>query len=174
MILSLTECKGEQLDVLLQLSQTTFTETFAHLNEPDDFQSYMDDAFSRKTLGQELKNPNSSFYFVHYKNQLAGYFKLNRGMAQTDIRDEYSLEIERIYVLQEFQGKGIGRWMMLKIKELAENEGKRYLWLGVWQENHEAIRFYETQGFKIFGKHPYFIGKDQQTDWLMRLDIITL
>ncbi|MGI9546777.1 MAG: GNAT family N-acetyltransferase [Flavobacteriaceae bacterium] len=174
MNLSLTKCKVEQLDALLHLSRTTFIQAFAHLNDPDDFQSYMDEAFSDKTLGLEFKNPNSSFYFVYCNKQLAGYFKLNQGMAQTDLRDVHSLEIERIYVLQEFQGKGIGQWLLSRIKEFAQKEGKRYLWLGVWQKNNNAIRFYETHGYTKFGEHPYFIGKDQQTDWLMRLDITNL
>jgi ribosomal protein S18 acetylase RimI-like enzyme len=47
---------------------------------------------------------------------------------------------------------------------------KRYLWLGVWEHNRGAIRFYERHGFVKFGEHPYYVGNDCQTDWMMRLD----
>ena len=45
------------------------------------------------------------------------------------------------------------------------------MWLGVWEDNPKAIKFHQKLGFNKLGNHPYFIGKDEQTDWLMRLDI---
>ena len=61
--------------------------------------------------------------------------------------------------------------MLERIQELARSEGKQYLWLGVWEYNPGAIRFYERLGFVIFDKHPYYIGKDRQMDWMMRLNL---
>ncbi|MEJ2584567.1 MAG: hypothetical protein P8Z38_05830 [Robiginitalea sp.] len=59
--------------------------------------------------------------------------------------------------------------MLGVLKSLAWKEGKTYLWLGVWEENKEAIRFYKRHGFVTFGKHPYYIGSDRQMDWMMQL-----
>lgn len=174
MHLSLTKCTGQHLEELLELSRTTFIDAFAHLNDPDDFQTYLDGAFSEITLKRELNNSNSTFYFVDYDEQRAGYFKLNTKNAQTDISDKSSMEIERIYVLREYQGKGIGRWMLAEIEKIATRDKLKYLWLGVWQKNTDAIGFYENLGFTKFGEHSFYIGKDNQTDWLMRLDITTL
>lgn len=174
MQLTLIKCDVEHLEDLVSLSRKTFKDAFAHLNDPEDFQSYLNSAFSQQALIDELNNENTSFYFTYYGNELAGYFKLNKGNAQTDIKDANSLEIERIYVLKEYQGKNIGQWMIAKIKEIAKNEHFAYLWLGVWEVNKKAIRFYASNGFKKFGEHPYHIGKDKQTDWLMRCDIAIL
>ena len=174
MDLSLQECTLENLEVLLRLSRETFEDAFAHLNDPRDFQEYMDSAFSRDALQKELHDPHSSFYFVYCDGMLAGYFKLNRAEAQTDLHDPQSLELERIYVHKDFQGKKIGQWMLSQIKNLTARDGYRYLWLGVWEVNTNAIRFYQKNGFEKFGEHPYFIGKDRQNDWLMRYDIPTL
>ena len=174
MELFLEKCHLDHLDDLVNISRNTFTTAFAHLNDPADFESYLDQAFSKHQIKIELQNPDSSFYFVHCDDQLAGYYKLNQASAQTELQDEESFEIERIYVDQQFQGRKIGRWMITQIIDLAKKEGVKYLWLGVWEVNQDAIRFYQSRGFKKFGEHPYYIGKDKQTDWLMRLDITTL
>ena len=174
MQLFLKKCHSGHLDDLVEISRSTFKVAFAHLNDPADFEFYLDRAFSKDTLENELNNPESSFYFVYYDNELAGYFKLNKAVAQTDIHDDESLEVERIYVDKKYQGKKIGRWMMDQIIDIAKNERKKYLWLGVWEVNQDAIRFYQANGFAKFGEHPYYIGKDKQMDWLMRLDITTL
>ena len=174
MKITFLKCTTEHLDALVKLSKNTFEEAFSHMNDPQDFQTYVNSAFSRETIAKELRDEHMDFYFVYCNRDLAGYFKLNRGEGQTDIKDRDSLEIERIYVVKDYQGKKLGQWMMDTIKSLAREQEASYLWLGVWEKNPDAIRFYQKHGFKKFGEHPYYIGKDKQTDWLMRYDIPTL
>ena len=101
-----------------------------------------------------------------------GYFKLNINDAQNEQFEARSMELECIYVLNAFQGQQIGKQMLEKTIELAKSKGMSFLWLGVWQENTNAVRFYERYHFKVFGEHPYYIGKYKQIDWLMKLDLI--
>ena len=172
MYLRLQKCSIDHLDQLTKVSRKTFIDAFEADNDPKNFQDYINFAFDKNKLGKELINPNTSFYFVYTDNDLVGYFKLNESLAQTDIKAKESIELERIYVLHQFQGKKIGQWMLDRIKELAFRKGKSCLWLGVWQKNTKAIKFYEKHGFSKFDTHPYYIGKDKQTDWLMRFDLI--
>ncbi|WP_299533823.1 GNAT family N-acetyltransferase [Ulvibacterium sp.] len=172
--LILRKCDQTNLDELVELSLRTFKDAFEADNDPDDFKDYLRIAFHRDTLFAELQDKDVSFYFVKVDNRTAGYFKLNENLAQTEVKSNSSIELERIYVLNIFQGSGIGAWMLTEIKRIASEKGKHFLWLGVWEKNHKAIRFYQRLGFTKFGTHPYFIGKDKQTDWLMRLDLINL
>ena len=174
MKLSITLCTAEHLDELVELSRTTFIHAFKDQNNPDDFEEYLKGAFGRNTLAAELSNIHSSFYFVHCDAVLAGYYKLNFADAQTELQDPGSVEIERIYVQHDFQGRGIGQWMISRIMEIAEQKEMEYVWLGVWEKNADAIRFYQAHGFNKFCEHPYYVGQDKQTDWLMRADMITL
>ena len=166
------KCSVNDLDQLVQISKSTFIESFEADNNPDDFKVYIDFAFNKSKLTEELENPFTTFYFVYAENNLVGYFKLNENDAQSDLKGKDSLELERIYVVPEFQGKGIGNSILQQVKELAAKTTKTFLWLGVWEHNKAAIKFYETNGFSKFGMHPYFIGKDKQMDWLMRYDLI--
>lgn len=167
---TLLKCTPEQAVPLAAIARKTFVDAFEKDNDPEDFKTYMDGAFCKESLLKELENPNVSYYLVYLHQDLAGYFKVNENDAQTDIKDKTALELERIYVLREFQGKKLGEWMLQQVEHLARERGKAYLWLGVWEKNTGAIRFYEKQGFTKFGTHPYYIGKDRQIDWLMRLN----
>ncbi|TDT46416.1 ribosomal protein S18 acetylase RimI-like enzyme [Maribacter spongiicola] len=167
-------CSLEELHQLRQISEHTFVTAFEKDNHPEDFKKYIEKAFALEKVKEEVLNPNSDFYFVYYKKQVVGYFKLNVNDAQSELKHDDSIELERIYVLAEYQGVGIGEQILHYIKTIAQERNKAMLWLGVWQENERAVKFYERHGFKKFDTHPYFIGTDEQTDWLMRFKLSTL
>jgi len=172
MIVIYEECRESEVNVLARMAKKTFSDAFAEDNDPKDFQDYIKLAFSKKKLLSEFNNPNTRFFFVYLEKVRIGYFKLNIGDAQSDLKSDTSMELERIYVIQEFQGRGYGELILKKAKQLAAVGGKSFLWLGVWERNTKAIQFYKKHGFIKFGTHPYYIGSDKQTDWLMRFDLI--
>ena len=172
MNLSYKICTEKDLQMLVDISISTFISAFEKHNNPEDFKSYMKKAFSKDQLHKELLDVNTKFYLVSDDSNLVGYFKLNYKNAQTEPLGNTSVEIERIYVLEQFQGQQIGKQMLFKIIELAKDEKLTFIWLGVWEMNTSAIRFYERYGFVKFGSHPYYIGSDKQTDLMMRLDLV--
>ncbi|MFD0793827.1 GNAT family N-acetyltransferase [Mucilaginibacter litoreus] len=116
----------------------------------------------------ELSNPNSEFHFAIIDNQPVAYLKLNFGDAQTELQDTNALEIERIYVLQQHQGLKIGKQLLEFAIQKAADNGLLYLWLGVWEHNLKAQKFYKYHGFEVFDSHQFVLGKDEQTDLLMK------
>ena len=156
------------LDTLLSISKQTFFDAFEALNNPDDFKTYTDAAFTTDKLRSELLNPNSEFYFAVYQNNIAGYIKLNFAAAQTEFQDADALEVERIYVSAAYQGKQIGQLLLEHAVDKARNANLKYIWLGVFENNTNAIRFYERHGFKKFSSHYFMVGTDRQTDILMK------
>lgn len=171
MHLELRKCNPSEVKCLADISRKTFSEAFEKYNNPEDFKNYLTYAFAESTLLEQLNNADSFFYFLYADKELAGYFKINIGEAQSEIQDESSIELERIYVVSNFQGQGYGAYMLEEAIAFAKRQEKKRLWLGVWEENPDAIRFYEKNGFAKFGTHPYYVGKDKQTDWLMRIEI---
>lgn len=161
----------DDLETLINLSIQTFKETFSEVNTEEDMQKYLDENLSIEKLKSELENPNSEFYFVENNDEILGYLKLNFKAAQTEKLEENHFEIERIYVLKAFLGQKIGQILFDKALEIGKEKKLEYVWLGVWEENHRAIRFYEKNGFEIFGKHDFTLGEDVQTDLLMKMKI---
>ena len=161
----------DDLETLRYLSIQTFKETFEEVNTEENMQKYLLENLSIEKLKTELENPNSEFYFAENNNEILGYLKLNFKDAQTEKLEENHFEIERIYVLKAFLGQKIGQILFDKAIEIGREKNLEYVWLGVWEENHRAIRFYGKNGFEIFGKHDFVLGKDVQTDLLMKLKL---
>lgn len=164
-------CTLLDVETVRDFAERTFVHTFAHLNTKEDMDAYVHKAFSIDKVRTELSNADSSFYFVYADDVLAGYLKLNEELAQTDVFDEHSLEIERIYVSIDFQGKGIGTYLMNEAIRIANERGKEYVWLGVWEKNEHALQFYEKHGFVKIGTHKFVFGNEEQLDYIMKKDL---
>ena len=163
-----TEASQEDFKTIQRVAKETFFETFSGSNTEEDMQKYLAENFSDENIKAELANPESLFFVAWEREIPVGYLKVNTGNAQTELKDEISLEIERIYVKSEFHGKKVGQLLYDKALEVAINQKKSYIWLGVWEENAKAIRFYEKNGFVVFDKHVFKFGNDEQIDLMMR------
>jgi len=160
--------RPSDVDDLLSLSVKTFYDAFEHLNNPEDFEAYTSVAFTHDKLVSEINNPDSVFYFAMIGDEKVGYLKLNYASAQTEFKDANAVEVERIYVLADQQGKQIGQQLINFAVAKAIEDGLKYIWLGVWEHNLNARRFYERSGFKAFSSHQFVLGNDVQTDILMK------
>ena len=156
---------------LQSISRQTFAETFSDSNSKENMNKYLTENLSIEKLSEELNNENSHFFFIKDGERNIGYLKLNMGPSQTELKDETALEIERIYVIQEYQGKKVGQQLYEKAIQVAKEKKAQYVWLGVWEENHKAIQFYNKNGFQVFDKHVFVLGDEKQTDLMMRLFI---
>ncbi|HTN17959.1 MAG TPA: GNAT family N-acetyltransferase [Chitinophagaceae bacterium] len=163
----------QDLEQLQQISRRTFFETFSATNTEENMSKYLAEGFATEKLSAELKDPDCAFYFALTSDEVIGYLKVNFGKAQTDIKDSHAVEIERIYVLRDFHGKQAGQMLYEKAIALARQANAAYIWLGVWEENPRAIRFYEKNGFTAFDKHIFTLGEDKQTDILMKKQLKT-
>jgi len=170
-VLSLSEAELADLASLLDVAQTSFVQAFTEGNKPENVQAYLSQAFTLLQLEKEWRNPASTFLLASLEGKLVGYTKVNLAAAQTDVQDPESLEVARLYTLEEVWGKGVGQFLLDAALAFAKEKGKTFVWLGVWEHNARAIRFYEKNGFKTFGSHPFPFGDEIQNDWLMRVQV---
>ena len=163
----INECTLEDVKTLQEISYNTFNETFSPMNTKENMKAYLRNAFTIKRLKGEISNPFSKFFFIYCNGVLAGYLKVNVNEAQTENMGEDALEIERIYIREEFQKKGLGKYLLNKAMEIAMERNKEKIWLGVWEKNENAIDFYKEMGFVQTGSHSFYMGDEEQTDIIM-------
>lgn len=164
----LKKASAGDLETLQQIGKKTFYETFAKHNSEGEMQKYLAESFSSEKLLKELNTPDSQFFIAWEEENPVGYLKINSGASQTELQDEASLEIERIYVKSSYHGKKVGQLLYDKALEIAIHQNKKYIWLGVWEENKRAVSFYTKNGFTEFGKHIFRLGDEEQTDLMMK------
>jgi len=159
------------LAALKALSIKTFTDTFAKDNTPKDLKEYLDQAYTEEKLANELQNKDSEFYFIYSNEELSGYLKINVNDAQTETIEEDALEIERIYIDSNFKRLGLGKMLYHKAIERAKELNKTSIWLGVWEKNFSAMKFYHKMGFTQVGQHSFYMGEDEQIDLIMKKEL---
>lgn len=169
--INIREVSPAESTALHELVVSTFVDSFGQKNTASDMRQYVDEKLNIQRIEKELANAESKFYYALEENEVVGYLKLNWGAAQTDDQAGSALEIERIYVKSDWQGKSIGQRMLDFTFDFARKNKFSTIWLGVWDQNLAAIRFYERHGFVQFGKHPFKLGNDDQTDLLMKIEL---
>ncbi|WP_456278887.1 GNAT family N-acetyltransferase [Bacillus sp. AK128] len=172
MTTTIKKCTLEDLKTLQEVSYETFDETFKDQNSPENMKAYLEKAFDIKQLEKELTTVSSQFFFIYFNDEVAGYLKINMDDAQSEEMGDESLEVERIYIKSSFQKYGLGKELLNKALEIATEQNKREIWLGVWERNENAIAFYKKMGFDQTGTHSFYMGDEEQIDLIMTKTII--
>jgi diamine N-acetyltransferase len=158
--------------LIADISRETFYNAFAPANTKNDMDKFMNEVFTHEKLMAEPDLPNNIFLLAYTGNEVAGYVRMrDKNISEISLETDNIIEIARIYTVSTETGKGIGTALMNRCIEIAKEKNRKYIWLGVWEKNDKAIRFYERFGFKRFGEHEFVLGNDVQTDWLMMLKI---
>lgn len=166
--LNLRRASIEDAKLLTELGARTFDETFAKDNSPEDMAAYMAVSFSVERLTEELTDPASVFFIGEVAGSAAGYAKIQSGEAVGSVEGERPIELVRLYVLQEWHGRGVGPALMQRCIDEARALGFQTIWLGVWEHNTRAQAFYRKWNFYEVGEHIFQLGSDPQRDILMQ------
>ena len=163
----------EDAEMLTPLAYQTFWDAFHDhpKNAPDDLADYMAKAFNFEQIGKELADENSIFLIAEIAGEMVGYAKLVVDYIEPGVIATKPVELNRLYSATEYLGKGVGAALMEECFAVAKNLGCDAMWLGVWEYNPRAQRFYEKYGFRVVGKHVFQLGSDAQTDLLMQREI---
>ena len=168
--ISIRQATVDDAKLLTDLSFTTFWDAFAHhpKNAPDDLNHYMRQAFNEDQIATELSEYANIFLIAEVGGEPAGYAKLIVNNIEPGITAAKPVELSRLYSHQDYIGKGVGQNLMDACFERARRHDHDVMWLGVWEYNPRAQRFYEKNGFTVVGRHTFQLGTDPQTDLLMQ------
>lgn len=158
----------DDAELIADLSRDTFRETFAAENSKEDMNKFLNEQFTKGRLMMEVGEPENIFLLAYVDDEVAGYAKLRDGRKPDELQRDQCMEIARLYVLKDQSGKGVGRQLMNNALDIASELKKNVVWLGVWEKNERAIRFYKHFGFEKFGQWEFLLGDDVQNDWLMK------
>jgi GNAT superfamily N-acetyltransferase len=157
--------------VLAALAERTFVETFAAENRPEDLAIHVARSYGIEIQARELADPDVTYLIAEADGTPAGYALVRGGGAPSCVTGAAPVQIQRFYVDRPWLGTGVARALMVACEDEARRRGGRTLWLGVWERNARAIRFYEKAGFKDVGAQAFHVGADAQTDRVLARDL---
>lgn len=150
----------------------TFAIAFGPDNNPDDLRDYLESHYSQEIQQEEIINPAIPTLVAEKDGNLVGFVQLRLGSNHPSVSSDAPAELWRIYIEPELMGTGLAQALMGAAKELAQSHGASALWLSVWQKNPRAIAFYQKEGFQIMGEKDFWVGSDQQFDYVMQVDLL--
>ena len=157
--------------MLAELGSKTFYDSFIAFNTEEDMAKYLSEHYSEEIQMSEIQDPNTVFLIAEENGAPVGYAKL-KGQSKGDgVAGTNPMELQRIYAIQEYIGKGVGLALMKESISEAKERGFNCLWLGVWEKNVRAIKFYEKWGFQKVGNYIFMLGEDVQKDFTMELSL---
>jgi ribosomal protein S18 acetylase RimI-like enzyme len=169
--LQIRAAQADDAETLAQLGADTFVQAFSAGNQPANLQGYVDQAFALDRIAEELADPLATFWLAQLNGQSAGYAKVRGPSPKDCVSGTRQIELHRIYTLEFARGTGLGGALMHTCLEHAGNNAYTTLWLGVWEQNTNAIAFYKHRGFTTVGTQDFHLGDDLQTDLIMQLEI---
>ncbi|KAH7110936.1 acetyltransferase [Dactylonectria macrodidyma] len=133
---------------IAELGSHVFTDTFAHSVQPHELQQFLEESYTTAAVAKDMEDPSRDIIVATSPDdEIIGFAYLTRGSSEPCIADvKNTVELQRIY-------------------------GFEKIWLGVWEENHKAIRAYQKWGYEQVGDHDFAIGPVIQTDYIMLKDL---
>jgi diamine N-acetyltransferase len=158
--------------MLYTFAAKTFYDAWKEFNTEEDMQLFVMQHFTPEIISQEIEDVSQVFLLAMNKETLAGYLKLKMGKPEKYDLTGTCFEIEKLYVDKDLQNQQTGTLLLKDAEREAKERKGDTLWLSVWKPNERAIKFYERNGFSIFGEQEFVLGKDVQYDFLMRKDLV--
>jgi ribosomal protein S18 acetylase RimI-like enzyme len=160
---------GEAKDAsaLSKIGAKLFNQTYAGKMPSKDLASYIAEEFGYDQQIAVLKNFEVTTLLAEHAGKLVGYAQVRRKPIPVESVSNVVIELWRIYLDKSSHGRGVGKLLLLEVNKTARAMSSDQIWLGVWEENIQAISFYEKHGFKTVGSQEFYVGAEKQNDIVM-------
>jgi ribosomal protein S18 acetylase RimI-like enzyme len=154
---------------LASFAARVFVETFGPANTEENMRAYVEKAFTPQRLLEEISGADSHVFVANNAEMIVGYARLDE---HSDGKGERpGIELVRLYVDSAYHGRGVADALMEDCLAEARRRAHVSMWLGVWEHNPRAQRFYARFGFERVGEQVFLLDDDRQTDWIMERKI---
>lgn len=154
---------------LTAVGAATFAETWAPHNTPEDLATYLRESFNPAQQFAELTDARGTVLLAEVPGEEmpVGYAHLLRCPPPACVTGPAPLELVRLYVRRAWHAHRVGAALMTEALAEARRQQCQTLWLGVWPENHLALRFYRAWGFAKVGRKKFVLGEDVTEDLVL-------
>ena len=133
------------------LYKTVYIQTYGTEGVSDEFANFIVRQFAVDRLRSILELQPGNIIVASYKNNLVGVAEIEFN-KRCPVGNLVAPELNKLYILDWFCGKGIGYNLMRLAEARVRQQGERQMWLWVLETNRRAVDFYHRQGYRDIGK----------------------
>lgn len=156
---------------LAVLAERTFRDAFDARNSPENMDMHCAKAFGPEIQRREIEDHGLVTTIAEDGHRMIGFSQLRLPYAHASDVANRPAELNRLYVIAEWHGRGVARELMQDALDTAARDGCDVLWLGVWEHNPKAMAFYRKFGLEIVGTHAFMLGNERQRDLVMSVKL---
>lgn len=119
-------------------SKTSWNDTYAGIIPPHIQVNFLNSAYSDEMMKRRLNV--SSLYVAEVDGQIVGFANFSK------VKEEGEVELGAIYLLPEYQGKGVGTALLNE--GIANAHDATKVFINVEKENEKGVNFYKAKNFK--------------------------
>lgn len=149
------------IPMIQSLARASWEKAYAEILSAEQLEYMLGTMYSEAELLRQMKLPDYFYYLIQIDEKPVGFL----GFEQHYEPD--TTKLHRLYLLEEWKGKGLGKSTIDFLKKESRNAGNRRIILNVNKHN-PARKMYEKQGFKVFNEGVFDIGNGYvMDDYLM-------
>src|SRR6478752_9220628 len=138
--------------LLATIGAQVFLEAYAPRGVTASLAREVREHFSESVLARELASPQVRFTLAEREGHAVGFSQVClRRPCPVAAPAPATLELQRLYVLRNTAGQGVGKAMLRHAEQAAAASGQACLWLSAWTGNTRALKFYALQGYADAG-----------------------
>jgi GNAT superfamily N-acetyltransferase len=137
------------IEIIRNLACKIWTISYADMISAEQIEYMLEWMYSAKTIEKEI-NEGVIWELIELDNQSIGYISLTPEIKQ--------LKLNKLYILPEIQGKGIGQEALKHVLHYGRENGFSSVYLTVNKRNHNAVKAYTKAGFKCTDYKEFDIG----------------
>jgi GNAT superfamily N-acetyltransferase len=153
---------------LAAIGARTFTESFGRLYPPEDLAAFLAQAHGEARATADLGDPRKAAWLALAGPDVVGYALAGPCELPHPDVEPADGELKRLYLLQAAQNRGLGGRLFEAALDWLQKDGPRTTWIGVWSENHGALRFYARRGFARAGAYGFPVGASVDHELILR------
>ena len=156
-MVSFKKATDQDITLLQELAEKSWNSAYANILSTDQMEYMLTEMYAKDELFKQLQNPNYQYYLILSDVIPAGFIGFEFHY------EKETTKLHRIYLLNEFKGKGLGKKGLDFMKKMAAETSDKRIILNVNKEN-PARKMYESQGFKVFKEEVFDIGNGYVMD----------
>ncbi len=169
--LIIREAAAKDVRLISALAITTCYEAYFELDPAHDLADYCFNFLSPEATETEFSDPDSTFLIAEINERAVGFVKLRENKIVECLKGRHAIEVQRIYVLEKLKGRKIGNRLLDAGAAIGRERGYETLWLGVWDKNTAAQKFYERIGMTNVGTTGFTDGKSDFVNFVFAMEL---
>lgn len=149
--MEVVEVTKEDIFIIKSLSDRIWPPTFQNILTQEQIAYMMDMMYSTSSLEKQMADGHH-YILIREDKEYLGYLSYELNYKNSNIT-----KVHKIYVLPSLQGRGIGRFFIDAVAEIARKNRNTELSLNVNRFN-KALDFYKRIGFEVMYSEDVDIG----------------